>query len=212
MLLCFFDSFLRVPGSSDAPGLWGFSSCRLTLLVTLLTLNSCTDEPTIPQLCKFIQIQEAGGLRKKQNEKNLWVDWYIPPTQKEKCCYLLDEFMNWRKRRIPLYPLLRSSGCAGYVYVLRLLRPGWVMPWAGPALSRKLDHGPSGIPSSINFCLTYVAENLIPHVDVHMYVPVLVIMSPHSIGATWYDVFPWQGLSEVKVEISLHKISPLRFP
>lgn len=37
----------------------------------LLTSKSCTYEPTIPRLYKFIQIQEVGSLCKKKNEKNL---------------------------------------------------------------------------------------------------------------------------------------------
>jgi len=61
----------------------------------------------------------------------------------------------------------------------------------------------------MNFHLIFVAENLIPHVRVHMRVP--VITSPHITGATCYVVFPWQGLSDMKVEISFHKISPFRF-
>lgn len=31
MLLLFFDLFFSLPGSSDAPGPWDFSSCRLAL-------------------------------------------------------------------------------------------------------------------------------------------------------------------------------------
>lgn len=63
-------------------------------------------------------------------------------------------------------------------------------PWAGPSLCRKSDHGLSRIPSSMNFHPICVAENLIPHVHVHMDVPVLVIISPQSIGAIWYQCVP----------------------
>lgn len=85
------------------------------------------------------------------------------------------------------------------------------MPQTNPALSRKLNHGPPVISSRMNFHLTYVAENLIQPVHVHIYVPGLVKTSPQTIRATQYVVFTWQGLSEMEVDINLCKISPFMF-
>lgn len=189
MLLCFFDSFLRLPGSSDAPGLWGFSSCRLTLLVKVVCC--CWPwilvpiYPPFPSCVNSSEYRRAAACVKRKVKRTCqWIGVFLLLRRRTAAIWWTS--LKWLSSFPPVHSVLFSLAVVqSPIYVLRLSRPGWVTPWAGPALSRKLNHEPPGIPSSMNFRLIYVAENLIPHVHVRMHVPVLVITSPQSIGATW---------------------------